>query len=161
MKSIDLRQAAAKLLKNKYILPALLLIGLVLLLLPHGGSSGSSGEASASTDGPQCPSFSLEAEEKRLAALLEQISGAGEAKVLLSLESTAQRQLAMSGDEALVVSSGSGKQAVDLRYDYPKYMGAVIVCTGGDSTRVRLEVTEAVMAFTGLGSDRISVFKMK
>ena len=39
--------------------------------------------------------------------------------------------------------------------------GAVVVCDGADSAVVRLEVTDAVMAYTGLGGDKISVMKMK
>ena len=39
--------------------------------------------------------------------------------------------------------------------------GCVVVCTGADSPAVRLDVTNAVAAYTGLGSDRISVMKMK
>ena len=39
--------------------------------------------------------------------------------------------------------------------------GAVIVCDGADSAAVRLCVTDAVTAYTGFGSDKISVMKMK
>lgn len=39
--------------------------------------------------------------------------------------------------------------------------GAVVVCQGCDSAKVRLDVTNAVMAYTGLGSDKITVMKMK
>lgn len=39
--------------------------------------------------------------------------------------------------------------------------GVVVVCAGADSPQVRLSVTEAVMSYTGLGSDRITVLKMK
>lgn len=39
--------------------------------------------------------------------------------------------------------------------------GAVIVCDGADSAAVRLSVTNAVTAYTGLGSDKIWVMKMK
>ncbi|MGN1002105.1 MAG: hypothetical protein ACI4PC_04985 [Oscillospiraceae bacterium] len=39
--------------------------------------------------------------------------------------------------------------------------GAVVVCQGCDSAKVRLDVTNAVMAYTGLGSDKISILKMK
>lgn len=39
--------------------------------------------------------------------------------------------------------------------------GAVVVCDGAELATVRLDVTNAVMAYTGLGSDRISVMKMK
>lgn len=39
--------------------------------------------------------------------------------------------------------------------------GAVVVCAGAASPQVRLDVTKAVMSYTGLGSDRITVLKMK
>ena len=39
--------------------------------------------------------------------------------------------------------------------------GAVVVCAGGDDAKVRLAVTRAVSAYTGLGSDRITVLKMR
>lgn len=39
--------------------------------------------------------------------------------------------------------------------------GVVIVCEGAGSAAVRLNVTNAVAAYTGFGSDRITVLKMK
>ena len=39
--------------------------------------------------------------------------------------------------------------------------GAVVVCAGAEDARVRYAVTNAVAAYTGLGSDRIRVEKMK
>ena len=41
------------------------------------------------------------------------------------------------------------------------YLGAVVVCDGADSATVRLRIMQAVSALTGLGSDKISVIKMK
>ena len=41
------------------------------------------------------------------------------------------------------------------------YLGAVVVCDGADSAAVQLRVMQAVSALTGLGSDKISVIKMK
>ena len=40
------------------------------------------------------------------------------------------------------------------------YMGAVVVCAGGDDPGVRLRITQAVQVFTSLGSDRIIVQKL-
>ena len=37
--------------------------------------------------------------------------------------------------------------------------GAVVVCDGAGDAQVRLDVTEAVSAYTGLGSDRIRVMQ--
>ena len=39
--------------------------------------------------------------------------------------------------------------------------GAVVVCDGAELATVRLDVTNAVISYTGLGSDKISVMKMK
>ncbi|MCD8343584.1 MAG: hypothetical protein LUC19_04260, partial [Oscillospiraceae bacterium] len=39
--------------------------------------------------------------------------------------------------------------------------GAVVVCDGADSAAVRYAVTGAVGAYTGLGSDKITIIKMK
>ena len=39
--------------------------------------------------------------------------------------------------------------------------GAVVICTGAEQSAVRLSVTNAVSAYTGLGSDKIRVIKMK
>ncbi|HNY00238.1 MAG TPA: hypothetical protein PKN39_05590 [Oscillospiraceae bacterium] len=39
--------------------------------------------------------------------------------------------------------------------------GAVVVCAGADDARVRLEITDAVCAYTGLTSDRVTVLKIE
>ena len=38
--------------------------------------------------------------------------------------------------------------------------GCVVVCEGADDPAVRLDVTNAVAAYTGLGSDKICIIKM-
>lgn len=38
--------------------------------------------------------------------------------------------------------------------------GVVVVCRGGDRAEVQLRIIRAVMSFTGLPSDRITVLKM-
>lgn len=58
--------------------------------------------------------------------------------------------------EGLEQIRGTGRAQVLLSKN-----GAVVVCDGADSAAVRLNVTNAVMAYTGLGSDKIWVMKMK
>ena len=38
--------------------------------------------------------------------------------------------------------------------------GAAVVCQGADSVTVRLNITEAVRCYTGLGADKVVIFKM-
>jgi len=149
------------LLKYKYVL-LVLLLGLILILVPIGGNKNPPQEAQGSAGALGPPEFSLASEEERLSAALGDIAGVGQVRVLLSLKSSASRVLAEGKDGALVVNEGSGVQApVDVTYVYPEYLGATVVCAGADSPAVRLAVTQAVEAFTGLGADKISVIKMK
>ena len=43
----------------------------------------------------------------------------------------------------------------------PTYLGAIVVCQGGDSPIIRLQIVQAVANVTGISSDRITVLKMK
>lgn len=54
--------------------------------------------------------------------------------------------------ELLSAMRGVGEVRVLLSHS-----GAVVVCAGAEDPRVRLTVTEAVAAYTGLGSDQILV----
>ena len=119
MKTLDFSELTKTLSRSKFVL-ILLCAGLLLLLLPRKTAHDTgSGDPMAASGIP------LDTESGRIAGLLEEIRGVGEADVLLS---------------------GSG---------------AVIVCQGAEDPDVRLNVTNAVAAYTGLGSDKIRVIKMK
>lgn len=143
--------------KNKFLLLALI-AGVVLLIVPFGGSK----EVRTETD-LSAPVFSLKNEESRLKEQLEKISGAGRVSVLLSVSGSVLRELAENIDETLVISSGSGngEEVVVLHYVNPEYTGAVIVCDGASSSSVRLGITRAVESFTGLSTDKIRVIQME
>ena len=38
--------------------------------------------------------------------------------------------------------------------------GAAVVCQGADNASVRLNITDAMRCYTGLGADKIAIFKM-
>lgn len=114
--------------------------------------------------------------QAEMETILACISGVGELRLMLTVESEGERQLAQdtelsySGEtaapedytrrsETVVVSGGSGNEAVVTRQLAPVYRGALVVCQGGDRADVQLAVTEAVAALTGLSSDRIKVAK--
>lgn len=144
---------------GKYAL-LVLLLGLLLLLLPKC-SGGGSAEQPGTTEQITAPIFDLEQQEERLALAVSSIAGAGETRVVLAMRSSVARELAAENGEAVIVSTGSGKQApVELRYVYPEYQGALVICEGAADPRVRLAVTEAVQAVTGLGANRITVVQM-
>lgn len=139
-------------------------LGAVLMLLPsgEGGTDRTAGEPEVQTD---C--FDLEAFEEKLADTLSQIAGAGEVRVTLTVDSGSRRVLAQNrewdgdgGESASTVTVGRGsgtQEVVPLQTLAPQFRGALVVCPGGGDPRVRLTLTQAVSALTGLGADRISV----
>lgn len=113
-------------------------------------------------------SFSLEDEERRIAAALEKIEGAGSVTVVLTLERSEQHEFARNTDSDRQTQAESGRTeerseiaevgdgALTVTVLYPRYRGALVVMEG-DGSALRLSVTQAVSSLTGLGSDKITV----
>lgn len=163
---------AGEALKGRRTLLLLLLLGLVLLLLPVGGGEEKDAPATVTpAEAAARPEAELEA---RLEEILSRIEGAGQVKVLLTLCDDGERILARdtrttsdaggrseSESSALTVSGGGGKSGeVEVSYRYPVYRGAVVCAEGAGSAAVRLELTEAVKAVTGLGTESVKIVKM-
>ena len=146
------------------------LAGAVLLLWP--GGDGKTAERAS----PQAAAL-VEAElQQEMEDILGRIQGVGEVQVLLTVESDGERQLAQDSElsysgstaapedysrssQTVLVDDGSAEAPVVTRTVYPTYRGALVVCQGGDRADVKLAVTEAVAALTGLSADRITVAK--
>lgn len=158
----QLARVMNKAAKYKYVW-IVLLFGIVLMLLPTSGEEDSSVTVPEVTvaEKPMTEGFSVEAEEKRLAEILSSIKGAGECRVLLSVASTEEMELARDDGGTVILSGGSGvENIVTIKTLYPVYQGAVIVCAGADSPAVKYDILSAVMTYTGLGSDKISICAM-
>lgn len=145
------------------------LIGAGLLLWPSG--NGNTDILKRETEQAEIWDIQGEMEE-----ILGTMSGVGQVKVMLTVDSDGERQLAQdteltySGDtaapedysrrsETVLVDGASGDETVVTKTLYPTYRGALVVCQGGDRAEVKLAVTEAVAALTGLSSDHITVAK--
>lgn len=133
----------------------ILLLGVVLMLIP---SSKKTEDQATTTE--TAPESSDMAEE--LETILAQIKGVGKVQVLLSLEAGQTTVYRIDEDGTVIVTDADRAQnGLVERVESPKYRGAVIVCQGADSPNVRLSIVEAVASVTGLGTDRITVLKMK
>lgn len=154
-----------ELLKNNKLLTALLAACVLLLLIPRGGRRGTD----AARDSPTVIQFDLQQEEKRIEDALKRIQGAGEVKVLLTVDSAEEREYARDTDENSSGDSGGvyrsdksshvtnmSGEALTVKCIYPSYRGALVVVTGSGST-LKLEITRAVSALTGLSTDKITV----
>ena len=125
-------------------------VGVVLMLLP-GGKQTQSAQAETDTRG----TYSLEETERRMETLLGKISGTGQLSLMLTVQSGAELELAEDTD------ADGTQDVVVTRERYPSYQGAVVVCEGAGDAAVRLALTEAVSALTGLSADRISIVQWK
>lgn len=111
--------------------------------------------------------------QEQMEDILSCIHGAGEVKVLLSKESGMKhtyqedKQVKRLSDSEevqtqTVLLKDDGEQSpLEIVCTYPAYRGAVVLCQGADKPSVKLAIVQAVASLTGLGSDHISVIKMK
>lgn len=165
-------RAAPILNKYRYAL-LVLLVGAALLLLPGKKETTESAPVVVQVPPPQTVD-TAEQLQKDLAALISKMDGAGRTEVLLTLDYSAeqvfQSDVRTTSDESgtsreqvtvLYQSEGAEKLPVVQKTRYPVYKGAVVVCQGAQSAAVRLQIVEAVSSLTGLGSDKITVIKMK
>ena len=146
------------------------LLGELNLNLPEKESSAETGEV-LHTD-----SFDRAAVQEEMEKILSSIDGTGRLKLMLTVRGGGEYALAqdrsltqkssgeeqkeyVSTEETVVLGSGSSAEVVVTGSSFPDYVGALVVCEGGGSATVRLQVTQAVSALTGLSSDRISVIK--
>ena len=139
--------------KYRYVL-LVLLAGLFFMMLPE--------TAPETTEAPPVSIPETEDTQTRLEEILSKIQGAGEVAVMLTEASGEEVVYQSDGEDTVLVTDGQrNEQGLIRTRQPPVYRGAVVVCTGADSAPVRLAVVEAVANVTGLGTDKITVLKMK
>ena len=151
-------------LLSKYRYEALVLaLGLLLMLIPFG----SKGEKTQSKETTASSQTDINAE---LVKILSQIKGAGKVSVMLTVKTgetiVYQNDEDISGgsirQDTVIITDGDRVQSGLVQHIVaPEYRGAIVVCEGADKPEVRLHIIEAVASVTGLGTDKISVLKMK
>ena len=146
----------------------ILVIGLILMAIP-GKTTSNNQKEETPVVGEESSSVSDE-----LSEILSQISGAGKVRVMLTVATGAETIYQTNDDHTSASDTSSTKVSTVTVTDADrnetglikqvipeKYLGAIIVCQGADSSSVRLAIVEAVADVTGLGADRICVLKMK
>lgn len=161
------------------------LVGLLLLSLTSlpgsGGGKSGGGTNNAAQESIRVDLTAYEQQlEARLCSIVGAIAGAGEAKVMLTLDSGSEPIYATQGDtnseyaangesveeslsankEYVIIGSGSGEQGLVLKMVEPQVRGVAVICQGGDDILVKQAIVEAVTAVLGIGSNKVSVAKM-
>lgn len=168
---MDLNAIGTKILEfiKKYRFVILILvIGIVLMVLPGNRDE----EPAQTVSGTEKAVFQDPTEE--LTQILSQIQGAGKVRIMLTRSAgektvyqtnqdcdTSEENRSVRLETVIVTNSDRAEQGLTQQIMAPEYRGAIVVCQGADNDAVRLAIVEAVSDVTGLGTDRISVLKMK
>ena len=151
--------------KYKYMM---LIVGIGLVLMMWPSESKPQSAPAVTTESVKQISVTEE-----LCSILGQIRGVGRVKVMLTEQSGSQTHYqtdesgSFDGDsnsndsQTVIISSGNGETGLIKSVTPPVYQGAIVVCQGADDPAIRLSVSQAVSAVTGISTDRISVLKMK
>ena len=167
MERLDFKKRLIGLFEKYKFAVIILIIGIFMMLLPEPVSR----EVRHELPLPQEETMTR-AEE--LENILGQISGVGKIKVLLT-EADGAKTIYQTNEnrsdsqdtysvkvETVIVKNAEKEESGLIRsISPPVYLGAIIVCEGGDSPTVKLSIVQAVSNVTGIPSDRITVLKMK
>lgn len=118
--------------------------------------------------------------EKKLTDIVSSISGAGKAKVMVTLENgvesvyakdekyenekkssgenTGSNEKTLDEQEYILLDDDSG--GLIIKVIQPKIRGVAVVCEGGDSVYVQQRIKETVSAVLNINSSHISITKM-
>ncbi|MBR5410867.1 MAG: hypothetical protein IK104_09350 [Clostridia bacterium] len=132
--------------RKKWILPGLLLSGVLLLALAGGGKKTAVGDS----DRAAFAARTEQALEERIQKLLNTVDGVSGAHVLVTIE-----RLEPAPDDgasgAFTLTGGTGTVYL------PVVRGVAVTCRGGDSPVVRQRIVGLLSACLGVGENRISV----
>jgi stage III sporulation protein AG len=146
-------------------------IGIVGMLFVLLSGSETENEISAEINEPYIMSEKELGEE--LEAFIENIKGAGKAKVILSFETYDETVYAFDKDEKtdskgtydsaskyVIIDNGSTESGLKVKILSPKIRGVAILCNGGNIPTVKEQIILAVSALFNIGTNRISVAEM-
>jgi stage III sporulation protein AG len=119
----------------------------------------------------------IEKTEKELEALLENISGAGEVKVMITLENCYENvfakgysekndnktdsQKSESEEEYIIIKNGSNnEECLVVKVYEPTVKGVAVIAQGAGNTRVKNAITQTVCALFDISTAKVSVEKM-
>lgn len=152
--------------KKKYII-VIGLVGILLILI-----SDMIPKTNSNKDQKVDYNQYVECLEKNTSDIISSINGVGKCKVMLTLCETDENVYGQNVDEKTGDSSISHRSEYALyennnedtpiliKQHFPKVMGVVVVCQGGDNAAVKAQIVSAVSSLFDIPSNKISVSKI-
>lgn len=107
--------------------------------------------------------------EQELIGTLEAMKGVGKVKAVISWESGVETVIAYATSNSggnitttpIIITSQGSSSPIVLKELYPKALGVIVICQGGDSVAVKLDIMNAVSAFLDISQNKVNVYAMK
>lgn len=165
-------------LNPKMLLAVLLLVsGIAVLMLSELTGQSENASVQVTTSATADSQEYEKRLEERLVSIISAIDGAGETRVMVTLESSSEdvylnnsdygENIESDGensfekkDEYIIVDNPSGQGGIVIRRTEPRVRGVAVVCRGAGSETVKAQIIEAVTALLDISSARVSVAKM-
>lgn len=167
--------------KTPRVVVIIIIIAIIFLAFGNFDSSGkvkkANNELSKLYDNLITTDEYISKTEQRLKEVLEKINGAGTVAIYISIDNGGEKKLASDRkikeregvdtnsteneyetEENVVFSGHSSGQAPYITQEiFPKPCGVLVVASGANNEKVKLEIYEAVKAIFGLSANRIKV----
>lgn len=163
----NLLNKVCELIKKYRYATLVLVIGVVLMLLPSNNKTKQINTEKIK----EAEQISI---EQQVESMLSLVDGAGKVKVFFSIDSGEEtiyqtdQDITVSGESnstqsktVIIQDANRNETGLIKKVNSASYKGAIVLCQGADNSAIRLAIIEAVSNVTGLGTDRISVMKMK
>lgn len=144
------------------LLVAVGLLGLILL----GVSSWLPAKSKPETTAPiaqDATASDYEANlEKRLQTLIASLAGAGETRVMVTLQCSEENVYAADTETSVDGTAASkhvlaGGTGLIETIQTPRVLGVAVLCRGGEDPAVQTRITALVQALTGVGANHVTV----
>ena len=185
LSAVWIRKLSDEKIRNRLLI-SVGLLGLLLIFLSELGGGGSENPKVASMSQTVENEAYIQSMEDKLGKLVEQVSGAGNCHVMVTLEQGTQYVFASeskkvidetqsrdgnenskvqqkdNSESRIVVleENGVSRPLVETSKE-PQVKGVVVVCEGGSSSIVRERVTEVLTTVLGIGSHQVCVVPSK
>lgn len=145
--------------KKKILIIAFAVLGILLIILPGIFHKAEDKEEEKET------TYYSQILEDKLTDLIRSAEGVGDARVVVTLDSSTQSVWATNEEkgekdsavEYVIISGKDSDEPVPVMEIYPRVRGVAVVCSGGESAEVKKRVTELICAALGISANKIAV----
>lgn len=157
------------------ILIIIFLVAIILYLKMSKSSKTSSNSTSSNVSTYQTTLEYSKVLESKLEEVLSQIEGAGNVKVMITLDGSPELVYALDSNEKtsstqngstttsssspIILDNKSGSSPLILTEKLPKVKGVIVVSTGAKDIGIKLDILNSVSTLLDISTDKINVLK--